>query len=277
MKSMFLSWMIGLTLLTLRGNACAQAPDRLQQERIIRALSDPSFKMRLEATILVGKHKLERAIPGLLQALQDSEETVRAAAALSLARMGNQDHRKHLIPMLKDPNKIVVHAVEQGLIQLDRERGEPRIFLVVDPLASSSAQTSSGMATWVIGKVRAHLGASSHVVLSSGEEKVLSRDQLAQHLRRRKMFGFNVQAKIDKLDQQARRESTQTHCAMNALVVTLTEKRVEFVAFGEADAEIDNPRLTPQQKEEVEQIVLDAAAKAAADKALEYLKARVEP
>ncbi len=270
----FLSWLV---LLALGGSAWAQTADRAQQDRIIRALSDASFKVRLEAAILVGKHRVERAAPTLLTTLSDPHETVRAAAAVSLARLGNQEHRKNLIALLKDPKKMVAQAAEQALILLDQDRGEPRIFLVVDQLAPSSAKTTAELGSWVIDKVREYLKANLSVLVSAGEEKLLSKAELAQHLKRRKLSGFNIQTKIAKLTHQKRSRSTQTHCELNALVFTLTGNRVEFVASGEADAEIDRTSMSSAEREALEQAVLDAAAKASADKAVEFLKDRAEP
>jgi len=277
MRMMSMIWMIWLTL----GGAHfrivrAQPMDRAQQERIIHGLSDSSFKVRLEAVILVGKQKIARALPVLLDALKDPHAAVRAAAAVSLARLGNQEKRKNLVLLLADPNKMVVHSAERALILLDKDRGGPKIFLVFDPQASASLKISSGMALWVIDKLREQVKASSAVVLSSGEEKVLSRDQLTLHLRRRKMLGFNIRAKISRLDQQPGLRSIRVRGEVNALVFTLTGSRVEFVATGAADAEIDTPRLTPTQQDEVEHTVFAAAAKASAGKTLEYLRQRLE-
>ncbi len=277
MRRMLVIAMIGMILGGIeRGDSLAQGMDPAHQERIVRGLSDPSFKVRLEATILVGKLRIARALPGLIGALRDRHEAVRAAAAVSVAKFGNQEHRRHLVPMLSDRNKMVIQSVEQALMLLDKERGGPRIFLVFEPLSDVAGKVPPGMSYWVLDRLREHLRASSAVVLSSGEEKVLSPPLLASHLRRRKMVGFNIKAKIARLDQQPGRRSTRARCEVAALVYTLTGSRVEFVASGSADAEIDSPRLTPKQKDEVDHTVVAAAAKASAGKTLQYLRERLE-
>src|SRR5438876_769303 len=58
---------------------------------LTRALmQDPSYKVRVQAALVLGKLSDRRAVPALVQALHDENETVRGAAASSLGRLGDR-------------------------------------------------------------------------------------------------------------------------------------------------------------------------------------------
>src|SRR6478752_1863176 len=58
---------------------------------LTRALmQDPSYKVRVQAALVLGKLNDKRAVPALMQALHDENETVRGVAATSLGRIGDK-------------------------------------------------------------------------------------------------------------------------------------------------------------------------------------------
>ncbi len=75
---------VALLLLTA-GGAFADKIDVLTRT----LMQDPSYKVRVQAALVLGKLKDKRAVPALMQALHDENETVRGVAATSLGRIGD--------------------------------------------------------------------------------------------------------------------------------------------------------------------------------------------
>src|SRR5689334_25339666 len=53
-------------------------------------MQDPSYKVRVQAALVLGKLNDRRAVPALLSALRDENESVRGVAAASLGRLGDR-------------------------------------------------------------------------------------------------------------------------------------------------------------------------------------------
>src|SRR3954451_17031558 len=65
---------------------------------LTRALmQDPSYKVRVQAALVLGKLNDKRAVPALIQALHDENETVRGVAATSLGRLGDRSSANALM------------------------------------------------------------------------------------------------------------------------------------------------------------------------------------
>src|SRR5438067_8276241 len=54
-------------------------------------ITDGSWRVRLQAVVVLGKLGDRRAVPALIQALSDSNETVRGLAAQVLGDLGGED------------------------------------------------------------------------------------------------------------------------------------------------------------------------------------------
>ena len=79
---------LAVALLVLAAAAPASA-DKI--DSLTRTLmQDPSYKVRVQAALVLGKLADRRAVPALMQALHDENETVRGVAATSLGRIGDK-------------------------------------------------------------------------------------------------------------------------------------------------------------------------------------------
>lgn len=108
--------------------AVATAERESYLRKLIDALSsDDSFKVRLQAAVLLGRSDDESAVGPLINALNaDAHYTVRAAAATALA---NLDELKALSHILKaaavDPEAFVREEAQRALGKYDREDALP--------------------------------------------------------------------------------------------------------------------------------------------------------
>ena len=97
-------------------------------------LHDPSFKVRVEAALVLGKLREQRSVPALIGAAKDPHPAVRASAVRALGLIGAPAARDTVMAALRDPVPTVRHLAREALRGLGgvdestpREPGEPSI------------------------------------------------------------------------------------------------------------------------------------------------------
>jgi HEAT repeats len=246
----------------------AQTPDADIDERLIAGLSDPSFKVRVQAAILIGKKRVLTATAALRNALQDPHDAVQAAAAVALGKLGHQPSRPELCSLLGHSNPLVSQAAEKALGLLDQARGPPKALVNTAP-ASQSATVSPRIARSLDRILRESIAKQTTLVLSAGEDTVLSGEKLAAHLRSRGLRGYQLQPRISTLTMTPRGAKILFICKVSILVASLERMRMEYSASGEASAEMADP--TADEREDLVNTLLKAATDAALDQIVEYV------
>lgn len=250
------------------------AAAQVSVDRLVQALEDPSFKVRLQAAIIIGKRKLTRAAPALRDALDDDHDAVKAAAAVSLGRMGDQEARVRVVRLLRYDNDLVARAAEKSLVLLDRAKGSGVKYLVAIDKPRAPKNTNRSHLGRVVKALRDKIEQNPTVISSAGEEKFLKGSRLKAHLKKRKLVGILVQPKIAKLGAKEKHGTTVVDGKVSVMVVTLVKKRMEFSAGGEADAWVEDTNITESDKEELETAVIQACSEAAAEQLYDYLLRR---
>src|SRR5580765_7115231 len=83
---------------------------------LTRALmQDPSYKVRVQAALVLGKLADKRAVPALMQALKDENESVRGVAATSLGRIGDKGAANALLEATNDASEFVRSQAKKAL------------------------------------------------------------------------------------------------------------------------------------------------------------------
>src|SRR5262245_5113579 len=84
---------------------------------------DPSYKVRLEAAIALGKLHDKRALPALMQSVADEREhyTVRGMAASALGQIGDPVARETLERAKRSPNNFIHDRAVRALKDLEQE------------------------------------------------------------------------------------------------------------------------------------------------------------
>ncbi len=257
---------------------CAFRPAAAQSsaEKLVDYLADPSYKIRLKAAIQIGKMKITSAAPALRKALDDENDTVRAAAALSLGKLGDQESRSELVGLLSHPKNLVWKAAEKSLVLLDRANGAPRYLVALqEPVLAKGVPASRGRR--LLRAIKAKLKRNSSVTFSAGEEKILQGKRLAAHLERRRLKGMLLQPRILRLSVNEGGGGTAFSCKVSVMVVAMPNNRMEFAGSGDADAEVGETGLDPDTIDDIETRVLDASTEAAADEVMGYLARRTGP
>ena len=246
----------------------AQAADSDIEERLVAALSDPSFKVRLQAAILIGKKQLTTAASALRDALQDPQDAVQAAAAMALGKLAYQPARPDLCPLLAHLNPLVSQAAEKALVLLDQARGPVKALINTVP-ASQSATVSPRLSRSLDRILRESISGQPTLVFSAGEDTVLAGDKLVAHLKMRKLRGYQLQPRISALTMTPRGHNILFICKVSIIVASLDKIRMEFSASGEASAEMADP--TADERENLVNTLLNAATGAALDQIVEYV------
>src|SRR3954465_1066470 len=103
------AWMVLCLLL-----AAPAAADKIDD--LTRALmTDPSYKVRVQAALVLGKLRDKRAVPSLMQALRDENESVRGVAATSLGQIGDKSAANALQQATNDPSEFVRNQAKKAL------------------------------------------------------------------------------------------------------------------------------------------------------------------
>jgi hypothetical protein len=267
-------WISLMTVLSLWCSLRAYATDADGEERLITALSDPSFKVRVQAAILIGKKQLTTAAPALRNALQDKHDAVQAAAALTLGKLAYQQARPDLCPLLAHPNALVSQAAEKALGLLDQARGPAKALINTTP-TTYAAGVSPTLARRLDRILREAIIRRPALIFSAGEDTVLDGDKLAAHLRSRRLQGYQLQPRISALTSTPRSHQTLFVCKVSILVASLERKRIEYTASGEASAEMVDP--TADEREDLTNRLLEAAAGEALDEIAKYIGRQSSP
>ena len=269
----FIASLLTPFLLVLLISPPVRAASPATAKKLIYALNSPSFKVRLQAAILIGKKEVFQASDALREALDDQHDAVRAAAALSLGKLGDAKSRSKLVSLLKHKSQLLVRSIEKALMLLDKKNGEA-VFLVAIEKPRMPKGVARSRGARLMRTFKRKLENTGGIVLSAGEENIFSKSELDTHLKKRKLTGILLQPKISRLKENDDGSNTTVICKVSIMVVTLLKKRMEFSGGGEADAWIEDTDLSDDDRQDLENTVLDAAADAAIGQVIKYLARR---
>jgi len=85
---------------------------------------DRSYKVRVDAALVLGRLRQTRSIPALIGALKDGNTAVRASAAQSLGRIGSPIAKDALVKVLSDPTPVARRAAKEALAALGTDADE---------------------------------------------------------------------------------------------------------------------------------------------------------
>lgn len=268
---MKLVWLAAALWLLAEPARCPAAGSR-QVRKLVKALGSSSYKVRLQAAILIGKKKLIQAAGALHRALDDEHDVVRAAAALSLGKLGDQQARAGVVRLLGAENSLLVRSAEKSLLLLDRALGQPAYLVALQkPLVKGAPLRLGARLAHLL---REQLAKTGGLVLSAGEERVLAGKRLAEHLARRRLTGMMLQPRLAEYSRREQEGNTLVAGKVDVLVYTLVRRRMEFSASGEANAWLEGTGLSGDEVAELDTAVLQGATKAAVEQVVQYLSSR---
>jgi hypothetical protein len=192
-------------------------------EELSRLLEDPSYKVRLQAALLLGKLGDRAATQPLVGALDDKERLVRAMAAQSLGRIGASDAAAALKQLLqRERDGFVRGQVEKALASLGpaaRPAGA-KIYLTFGSFSGGAARISDpAMLNALRSALKKELSKLTGVTftLESGEEKSFGKTG---------RVGFLIDGNVTRLDDGPVGGAVEINCDVKIMVARWPSKSI---------------------------------------------------
>jgi hypothetical protein len=192
-------------------------------EELSRLLEDPSYKVRLQAALLLGKLGDRAATTPLVNALADKDRLVRAMAAQSLARIGASDAAPALKSLLqRERDAFVRGQVEKALASLGPapRAGPAKIYLTFGSFSGGTARVSDPvMLNALRAALKKELSKLTGVTftLESGEEKSFGRSG---------RVGFLIDGNVTRLDDGPMGGAGEINCDVKIMVARWPSKSI---------------------------------------------------
>jgi hypothetical protein len=197
---------------------------------LTRALmQDPSYKVRVQAALVLGKLLDKRAVPALMQALKDENESVRGVAATSLGRIGDKGAANALLEATNDSSEFVRTQAKKALelvssgpsLALPPPRPGAKYYLTIG--FQSAGKAGPEYADVIRGALAKELQKLPGVTLNVGGEAT------RQVLSAKRLQGFIVDGTIQRLSSSHAGGQQQIDCDLKAYVATWPEKSIKMM------------------------------------------------
>jgi hypothetical protein len=189
-------------------------------------LSDPSFKVRTQAALLLGKLGDKGGVGALIKGLADENKTVRAMAAQSLGKLGGDNAVMALKGLLQSEAEPFVRSqAEKALAMLSASRvAEPgdnkdrKVYLKFGPFTGGSKAADANMLGLLKTALRQSLEKLPQVVVADGaEEKSLGKGG---------RLAFLVDGNVLKLEETSAGSGLETSCEVKVMVARWPSRSV---------------------------------------------------
>jgi hypothetical protein len=190
--------------------------------RLVDALSDRDYRVRMQAALMLAKLKDRRAVPGLVRSLNDAHPIVRGVVAHTLGLMGDSRALAPLRERLSDHNALVRRKAREALTLLQRP--------VLVRLASIGDRTKRGSA--LVPELR-RLWAE-RIEQSPGLRLAPQRLEKGQQL-------YEVTSTITELSSRRQGTYTETKCSIS-LVLGDQKGSIVMMTSGGATVHVEGGR-----------------------------------
>lgn len=232
-----------------------------------RALTrDPSWRVRLQAAVVLGKLGDRRAEPALVEALRDSNETVRGLSAQVLGDLGDLRARGPLERARRDRSSFVRDRVRVALARLR-------------PTAPPIARPQPGLVHVEVGGIGAKVR-HTPPELTARLRVLLTRD-LAHTpgvtLDGAPMSGFVIDSAITNLARRTDGPYIEISCEVSLVVGRLPSKAMVMMTSGGATVQTARVGFRPSQELMMQADALEGAVSSAHENLVAFLRSQQPP
>lgn len=220
-----------LLLSLLLAALVAAAPPVFASERVDELtrmlLEDSSYKVRLQAALLLGKVGDRSAVEALTRALQDENKMVRGMAAQSLAKLGATEAAPALKALLgREKDSFVRGQAQKALTALGGAataggagQGKAKIYLALGTFSGGARLPDPTLLESLKAALRRELGKLPSVTftLGPGEEKTFARSG---------RLGFLIDGNVTRLDDAMVGGGLETNCDVKVMVARWPSKSI---------------------------------------------------
>lgn len=261
-----------LTWLVVLAVALASRPAHADRvDDLCRALtSDPSWRVRLQAAVVLGKLRDARSVPSLLRALGDDNETVRGLAAQVLGDVGDARAIAALERAQHDSSPFVRDKARGALAML-----HPDSVPLGHSVDRSATMASSGRALHVeVGGV----GMKGH--RASPELTARLREAIIRELSRtpgltlegKPLSGFLIDSSITSVERHINAQWVEISCEVSFVVGRLPSRAMVMMTSGGATVQAPRLGMRPETERALQFDALDGAVQGAHQNLLAFLK-----
>jgi hypothetical protein len=234
-------------------------------------LSDPSFKVRTQAALLLGKLGDRAGVDALVRALGDDNKTVRAMAAQSLGKLGGDKAAVALRALLaseKDP--FVRGHAEKALAALSvapppaaADTRDRKVYLKFGPFTGGSKAADATLIGLLKGTLRKALADLPNVVVLEGPEE--------KNLGKGGRPAFLVDGNVLKLDDRDAESASETSCEVKVMIARWPSRSV--ILWTSAGAAVQGGKRD-RDRQNARRDCIEASAGQLADSLVGYFKSQ---
>ena len=253
------------TLLVL---ALATAPARADRvDDLSTALvSDPSWRVRLQAAVVLGRLHERRGVPALLRALSDQVETVRGMAAQVLGDLGDTSALAALERSKRDPSPFVRG---QAIVAVNKLQGGSSVTITSRPTSPRALHVEVG-------------GIGAKTKQASPELQAHLREFITRELERTPGLtmeggprsGFLIDSAITQISRRTTDDYVEISCEVSLIVGKLPSKAMVMMTSGGATVQAPKAGFRPEREKALQVDALEGAVHGAHENLLAFLKSQ---
>lgn len=229
---------------------------------------DTSYKVRVQAALLLGKLGDKAAAPALIAALSDENKMVRAIAAQSLGAIGAAAAGPALKKLLeKESDTFVRGQAEKALLALAASgtTKRARFYVSLGTFTGGVKAATADMAKIVSDKLREDISKLPSVAMelpAGVDEKSFARSG---------MTGFLIDGNISELEDVLQATPPESKCYVKVMIARWPSKSIISWTGGGASVQMGS---RPQDRENARRECLEVTAESLAGDLAQFLKSQ---
>jgi hypothetical protein len=234
---------------------------------------DRSYKVRVEAALVLGRLRQTRSIPALIGALKDVNPAVRASAARSLGNIGSPIARDAVAKATTDPAPLVRRMAREALKQLgaggDVDNETPP---APTPGAPAIRPRAGKKLSFEIKQMGDRSNRANNAMRSHMRDFIVAQLRPYGDVAPRENEGmYAVDGVIKDLTTNTRGPDVETNCAVQLVLSRQPGGGVFLLTSGEATVQRPKRQFKPQQRSGMEMEALENALRSASEDLLNQI------
>lgn len=258
-----------LTLLCVVVTLLASRPARADRvDDLCRVLTrDPSWRVRLQAAVVLGKLHEARAVPSLIRALSDENETVRGLAAQDLGELGDGRAIAALERARHDGSAFVRDKAGQALAHLHPSE------VALRSTGASHASSSHALHVEVggVGMKARHAPPELTARLREFLIRELERTP-GVTLEGKPLSGFLIDSSITSVSRKTTDQWVEISCEVSMIVGRLPSRAMVMMTSGGATVQAPKMGLRPDKERALQVDALQGAVQGAHENLVAFIK-----